>query len=417
MQVSKGVTLGVGILFLIIVASMLRAANLYYMAAVLVTLPALSFAIGWHSLRGLVFEREMPSILWAGEEAEIVYSIQNPSRFTRFFLSISEDFPESVESHEQEPTLFNVIGNESTRIAHRLTFTKRGVFQVRTFSVNAIDPLGIFTYSRVISCDSEIIVYPKPQNLQPISLTGADRNGLQEFTVSAPRGGSIEPDGVREYVPGDSLRRIHWKQTARTGRLAVLEFEEAQSIQVALFLDLQQGIKSGQEADSCFEYAIRYAASILEQALREGAGIRLLTPALDEAPLAGAAALPGRGESHFLSIMDTLARVNATSKQSVEESISETTNHLQSGATLIVVTSQTSSKMSALLTNLSLIGRFRVVLIFVDPDSFTNSKLSLFNQDRSEFFNGLLSAEVQTYILKRNAQSDVQPEVKKYVFN
>ena len=417
MQVSKGVTLGVGILFLIIVASMLRAANLYYMAAVLVTLPALSFAIGWHSLRGLIFEREMPSVLWAGEEAEIVYSIQNPSRFTRFFLSISEDFPESVESHEQEPTLFNVIGNESTRIAHRLTFKKRGVFQVRTFSVNAIDPLGIFTYSRVISCDNEIIVYPKPQNLQPISLTGADRNGLQEFTISAPRGGSIEPDGVREYVPGDSLRRIHWKQTARTGRLAVLEFEEAQSIQVALFLDLQQGIKSGQESDSCFEYAIRYAASILEQALREGAGIRLLIPTFDEAPLAGAAALPGRGESHFLSIMDTLARVNATSKQSVEESISETTNHLQSGATLIVVTSQTSSKMSALLTNLSLIGRFRVVLIFVDPDSFTNSKLSLFNQDRSEFFNGLLSAEVQTYILKRNAQSDVQPEVKKYVFN
>ena len=415
MQISKWVTLAMGILFLIIVASMLRAANLYYMAAVLLSLPAFSYLIGWNSLRGMTFERELPSVLWEGEEAEIVYLAQNPTALTRFFLSISEHFPPAVESLDEEPVLFNVSGRDSARIAHKLRFKKRGVFAVQSFYVNAIDPLGIFTFSREVRCEGDIVVYPKPQPIGMLSLVGTERHGWQEFTVSAPRGGSIEPDGVREYTPGDSLRRIHWKQTARTGKLAVLEFEEAQSMQLALFLDIQRGYEVGKEIDTTFEYAIRYAASAIQQAINQGAGVRLLHSEFDGATLSGESSLSGRGESHFLSMMDTLARLKAVSTQKAEDALTECAALLQPGSTLLIVSSQSNEAFTEALANIAQNGRFRVAFVFIDPESFTNSKLPFFQPDMSKFFNDLVSSGIQVFVLKSNAEKSVTPEAKTFV--
>ena len=415
MQVSKWVTLLMAILSLIIVAAMLKSTNLYYMASVLMTLPGFSYLIGWFTLRGLEFERELPGVLWEGETGEVVYSIKNPTRYTRFFLSVSESFPDWIEAQDQEPPLFNVAARDSTRIAHVVRFLKRGVFKATSFTVQAIDPLGIFTFTKSFPCEGEIIVYPRPRRLDPLPLSGADRYGWQEFTITAPRGGSVEPDGVREYVPGDSLRRIHWRQTARTGRLAVLEFEESQSIQIAIYLDLAQGTDTGKELETTLEYAVRFAASAAQQALRQGAGIRLLMPTFDEAPLAISAGAGGRGESHFLTILDTLARVKSTSNEPVEEALSHAASSLPPGSTLVVITPQSSKALSNAVVNCATNSNSNVIVAYIDPDSFTSGKTRGADSQKKQFFNELLAANVLTLLVRQNAEGDIQPEVKRYV--
>lgn len=415
MQVSKWVTLLMAILSLIIVAAMLKSTNLYYMASVLMTLPGFSYLIGWFTLRGLEFERELPGVLWEGETGEVVYSIKNPTRYARFFLSVSESFPDWIEAQDQEPPLFNVAARDSTRIAHVVRFLKRGVFKATSFTVQAIDPLGIFTFTKSFPCEGEIIVYPRPRRLDPLPLSGADRYGWQEFTITAPRGGSVEPDGVREYVPGDSLRRIHWRQTARTGRLAVLEFEESQSIQIAIYLDLARGTDTGKELETTLEYAVRFAASAAQQALRQGAGIRLLMPTFDEAPLAISAGAGGRGESHFLTILDTLARVKSASNEPVEEALSHAASSLPPGSTLVVITPQSSKALSNAVVNCATNSNSNVIVAYIDPDSFTSGKTRGADSQKKQFFNELLAANVLTLLVRQNAEGDIQPEVKRYV--
>ena len=55
MQMFKWVTLGMGMICILVVAAYLNAPHLYYMAAILVTLPAVSYAMGWYAMRGLAF--------------------------------------------------------------------------------------------------------------------------------------------------------------------------------------------------------------------------------------------------------------------------------------------------------------------------------------------------------------------------
>ena len=230
MQISKWVTLGVGMVCLMIVAAVLNAQHLYYMAAILLTLPAVSYGLGWYALRGLSFSRELNQTAWTGEEGSLVYTVHNATSVARFFLSIHEPLPTWIEPLDPEPPLFNVTSNRNGRsptvVSIRIRYHKRGVYPLRYFDVTAIDPLGVFAFTRRIPCEGELVVFPLPRPVRSLILSGSERDGWQEFTAAALRGGSVDPDGVREYVPGDPLRRIHWRQTARTGKLAVIEFEE-----------------------------------------------------------------------------------------------------------------------------------------------------------------------------------------------
>jgi uncharacterized protein (DUF58 family) len=81
-------------------------------------------------------------------------------------------------------------------------------------------------------------------------------------TPMSGAGTSQEFYGVREYNPSDGLRHIHWKSSARWGRLMVREFERHAIMSVGLLLDAQERNVSGTEHWSNLEYLVRAAASV-----------------------------------------------------------------------------------------------------------------------------------------------------------
>ena len=284
MQFSKWFTLGICALFLVIVATMLGAEQLYPMAALLLTLPAISYAFGWAALQKLRFVRELPSLAWEGEETQIVYRVANPTRLARYFLSIREQVPGWMQFTDPRPPLFNVGAEDETRVSYRLVFRRRGVYRVASFEVSAMDPLGIFAFSQKVRAAGEQVVFPMPRHLDSLPLTPTEKNGWQEWTISALNGDSVTPDGVREYRQGDSLRRVHWRQTARTGQLSVIEFEEEQSVTLRVILDATQSGISPEEVETPLESLIRFAASALYLAIKQGAAASLLLTGITPPP-------------------------------------------------------------------------------------------------------------------------------------
>src|SRR5947208_2446535 len=97
MQVSKWLTLLMGAACLIIVAALYSAEHIYFMAALLLTLPAISYVLGWYALRGLEFSRDLPSAAWEGTEGEITYVVRNRTRVPRYFLTVREPYPVWIE--------------------------------------------------------------------------------------------------------------------------------------------------------------------------------------------------------------------------------------------------------------------------------------------------------------------------------
>jgi uncharacterized protein (DUF58 family) len=415
MQSSKWVTLMFGALCLMLVAAAVNAQHLYYMAAILLVLPGISYVLGWFALRGLAFRRELPPLAWQGEEGEIVYSAHNATHIPRFFLSVQEDFPGWIEPGEEEPPLFNVGAGDSTRVAVPVRFLRRGVFRVQAFQATAMDPLGVFAFSKKVMGDGELIVYPLPEPMRPISLSGAGRYGWQEMMTSLMRGNGVDPDGVREYAPGDALRRIHWRQTARTGKLNVIEFEEPEAVSIAIVLDLKQGTNVGTGNDTTLEYGVRFAASVAYEAVQQGANVQLITPydwtdSETTESVLRAAAISGRGQNHLFTILDALARVEAESKLSVAELTQEALLAIVPGTTALIITAQADPALATILSQHTWTGA-NALTVYLEPKSFKDGGLLGGREDSSAFLASLASSRVTPYLLHKQPEGELIPEI------
>jgi uncharacterized protein (DUF58 family) len=145
---------------------------------------------------------------------------------------------------------------------------RRGPVRARGWVLESFDPLGFFR-RRGRGIDSELaLVLPRFTSL-------AERTNVRELEASlaAPRSGSgTEMFGVREYRPGDPLRRIHWRSSARHGELIVREFEPPGMQTLGIFCD------PSPPTPEAADQVARLAASEAWDCLRAGGRVVLWSP-------------------------------------------------------------------------------------------------------------------------------------------
>ncbi|WP_396611549.1 DUF58 domain-containing protein [Haloferax sp. S1W] len=120
---------------------------------------------------------------------------------------------------EGDATVQSIVGDGS--ISYDVTYDARGLATLGPATVVATDVLGFFTRTFTVGGTTEILVYPR---LRSLSATARrDLSLLSNFGTGEDR---EEFDRLRPYVPGDSLRDVHWKSTARSGDLVVKAFAD-----------------------------------------------------------------------------------------------------------------------------------------------------------------------------------------------
>lgn len=188
-------------------------------------------------------------------------------------------------------------------IRAELTPLRRGRLTLAAAQVVRLDPFGLFRRPTGIPADpSSIVIFPRRFRLPPSPLPGLNRQ-LQSggVALAAPVGDSEEFVSVREYRPGDPLRRIHWSGWARTQRPVVKEFQEEFFVRHALVLDTFGG---GPESDA-FEDAVSLAASFA-CTVDESETLLDLMFVGDQAYVFTA----GRGVAHSVQMLEILAGVD-----------------------------------------------------------------------------------------------------------
>ncbi|MGW9630019.1 DUF58 domain-containing protein [Agromyces sp. NPDC055520] len=142
---------------------------------------------------------------------------------------------------------------------------RRGIIDVGPMTVSRGDPLRVLRREMSWPDVQRVHVHPVTVVLPPSSA------GLIRDLEGAPSNRLVDADlsfhAVREYVVGDSQRHVHWKSTARTGRLMVRQYEESRHARIAVLLDLDL---DGYSSDDEFETAVSAAASLGVQGVREG---------------------------------------------------------------------------------------------------------------------------------------------------
>ncbi len=151
---------------------------------------------------------------------------------------------------------------------------RRGIVRIGPATTVRTDPLGLVRREHAFDDVHELYVHPRTTNVPSTSA------GLIRDLDGSPTRRLVDADmsfhAIREYAPGDSRRQVHWKSTAKTGRLMVRQYEESRRSRMAVILGLSQ---QEYATDDEFELAVSAAASLSVRAVHDARDLDIVVGA------------------------------------------------------------------------------------------------------------------------------------------
>ncbi len=340
-------TLAVGGIGMAATGSLLYVRLVYLGALVLLT----AWVWTWISLRGVRVLRQARSLRASvGDIFEETIEVSNPTRLPRLFLEVENEsnLPQAAGSR-----LVTMIGSRENRTyLARTWLTSRGAFPLGPTTLRSGDPFGFFLARKTFPSADSLLVLPLIIPLAdcpspPGMLPGGKAIRRKAFEVTP------HAAGVREYVTGDPLKRIHWPSTARRGRLMVKEFEQDPQAELWIFLDAQLGIQAEQKpemeqvwndwmfirrpkiklAASTIEYGACIAASLAHYFIEQRRAVGLVTngPVYTVIPAE-------RSERQESKVLETLAFVSGEGELSLASLVDLQSPQMPLGSSAVLIT-------------------------------------------------------------------------------
>jgi uncharacterized protein (DUF58 family) len=300
-------------------------------------------------------------------------------RVTTFTVWLGFRGPTQAGAHSSITVTTDLSPRQSRDWTIRTLCSQRGRYQLGPMLVSTSDPFGLFPVQINIASKQYIVVLPLTAPIRSFPLPSGRLPGGEALRQ---RTHQITPNAstVRDYVPGDSLSRIHWKSTARRRRLMVKEFELDPLAEIWIILDAdprvqferppeedEQVVEIGQPyklPPSTFEYSVAAAASLARHFLAldrttgliSYGGVRQVSQ-------------PETGDAQQFRLLESLAVIDDQGKFSLEEVLKIESPRIPQGATVILITTSGSDKLITGVRQLMHAGR-QPILVMIDPASF-----------------------------------------------
>lgn len=223
-----------------------------------VVLSGALFLVSW-PLKGLRHERHLAATSVPVDESVAVQVILHSNARGRRLLH----FEEVVPRHMGVRPRFGLSDPTSKRgrnITYALHASRRGRHQIGPLLVRNLDPFGLATHDMAFSSVTPLSVTP---HVYELSSAGSGTAG-DHVTDRSSSSGLVGADDVlvRDYRPGDEVRRVHWRSTAKIGKLMVRREEQSWSPTTRIVIDNRANAHAGLGMASSFEWAVSAAASI-----------------------------------------------------------------------------------------------------------------------------------------------------------
>jgi uncharacterized protein (DUF58 family) len=359
----------------------------YNLAYLLTTILAFSYGWAWNSLRSIGLRRiTRTRRSQVGQFAEEQFEITNRGRFPKLWLEVKDD--STLPWHDASRVVSSLGRGQTQRWQVKTLCTQRGRYRLGPLTLHSGDPVGIFDVEQHIDATSNIVVYPLMLELTSFEpsisdLSGGEARHRRTYQMTT------NVAGIREYVVGDSLNRIHWPSTARMRRLMAKEFELDPTADVWLYLDLsrdgeaalpwtpqppepaifalhgprRQGLRY-ELPPSTTEYAVTVTASLARYFVLRNRAVGLSSRSRQREFVQA-----DRGERQLTKILEALAVVNASGTFPISQLIANEGMRLNRNDTVLAVSADPSPEWAVALHHIQRRG-VNSIAVVIDGSTF-----------------------------------------------
>jgi uncharacterized protein (DUF58 family) len=366
---------------LVVLGGVLGIAILIGLGLVVLGLVALRAVWAARALRRLRFERRFePDRVMCGDDAHLVLAVSNRKLLPLPWLRTEEDLPVELRRLGSEVVPGRSAGraelvNDWTlgprqKVTRRIDLRadRRGVYRFESVALTAGDLFGETVAEESRSQPATLIVRPRTVAVRRFE-AARERAG----TLRTVRGLTEDPSrfaGVRPYTPGDPVRHVHWRATARLGTPVVKRFDPSRDRDVVIALDIQttDGTWAGRHDDDVAETLCVVAASLARRLEADGAACGLAVAAFTGTTDRIAFIGPGASERQAGRIGDLLARISPYPSAPFEHLLGRLGRLVRPGTLVIVVSARDPGPYLAVARRLVRSG-YGVLHIAVGPEA------------------------------------------------
>ena len=248
--------------------------NTYYtltLLAVCVVMPVISLVLMLIAGREIAIELELPQTA-EKKAASLTYRISNPGRYPVARITFQIRLENHMTGAFRERRVSATAGSRETVTAElSLQNSKVGTVVVSTNKIRVYDAFGLFVFRKSDLPDQAVIIYPDMRNVEVHMENPVENIGDgSRYSPDRPGQDVSEIFALREYVPGDEIRKIHWKLSGKTDRTMVRDFSLPLNYSVFLLLELTRG--SEELVDAQVEIFLALSRTLLENGISHNMG-------------------------------------------------------------------------------------------------------------------------------------------------
>ena len=354
------------LLMLILIAGLTRDD----FALTLIYLLVGAFLVGtWWSRRSLSqvrHTRKFSEHAFLGEKVQISLRVHNDGWLPVLWLNAQDALPVALSSSPNFQQVISLAPRAETNFTYTVNAAKRGYYPIGPFFASTGDILGLNQPLRQENQVQHLTVYPKIIPLASVKIPPRSPQGTLRHNQPIFEDPS-RIFGKRDYVAGDSLRRVDWKSSASTGRLQVKIFEPSIALETLIFLDLNPEAYHYKSRIDSTELAIVIAASVATWVAGKRQTVGLKVNGLDPLQPDGLPQYipPRKGQAHLIRMLEILARaeMDMGGASPIAAIIQRQRFQLAWGTTLIVITGQASDELLSELYQARRAGQNAVLIL------------------------------------------------------
>jgi uncharacterized protein (DUF58 family) len=288
--------------------------DLLRVACFLLALPLVAAAVVARTQFRLACARSLaPARVPVGQPAEVILRLENVSLLPTGLLLLEDEVPYTLGGRPRF-TVDRIGPAQHRTVRYPVRSDTRGRYRIGPLRLRLADPFGLVELTRSFTAVDHLTVVPAVYPLPAVRLGGAWDSGGESVSRSVAIRGDDDA-ATREYRNGDDLRKVHWRSTARVGKLMVRREERPWQSRLTLLLDTRVGAHRGDGPGSSLEWSVSAVASVGVHAARLGFAVHLVTDA-GRVTVGGAGRFADEG-----ALLDRLAEVTASRSAGLEAAV------------------------------------------------------------------------------------------------